>query len=83
MPSGLWDFSYPMRDGICAALVEAEIPNHCISREIPNTWYVFSLLVYLLSLIYFLMKDFCCKEFIGFCKPQHESAIGIHMFFPC
>ena len=50
MPSGMWNFGYPTRDRTCAASVEAERPNHWISREIPNTWRVFSLLVYLINL---------------------------------
>ena len=52
IPSGMWDFSYPTKDWTCAASVEAERPNHWISREIPNTWHVFSLLVYFINLFF-------------------------------
>ena len=52
IPSGMWDFSYPMKDRTCATSVEAERPNHWISREIANTRHVFSLLVYLINLFF-------------------------------
>ena len=52
IPTGMWDFSYPMKDRTCATSVEAERPNHWISREIANTWHVFSLLVYLINLFF-------------------------------
>ena len=52
IPTGMWDFSYPTKNWTCAASVEAERPNHWISREIPNTWHVFSLLVYLINLFF-------------------------------
>ena len=68
IPSGMWDFSYPTRDLTYAASVEAERPNHWISREIPNTWHVLSLLVYLINL--FLKKDICFTKFVGFCQTS-------------
>ena len=32
--------------------------------------------------IYFLLKDNCFTEFCCFVKPQHESAVGIHISAP-
>ena len=68
IPTGMWDFSYPTKNWTCAASVEAERPNHWISREIPNTWHVLNLLVYLIDL--FLKKDICFSEFVGFCQTS-------------
>ena len=66
--SGMRNFSYPTRDRTCVASVETERPNHWISREIPNTWHVLNLLVYLIDL--FLKKDICFSEFVGFCQTS-------------